>query len=390
MTVFDYLKGIAVYKLELESAENFINAAKKNVSIKNMSVANDNCLSVSCYFKETGKLEEKVVECGGRVIKKKIRGLPVFIERIRHRTGLAAGIVLSAFLIFASSFFVWEIRVEGNETLSEKEVIEMLEKAGFYEGMLKKTVDVKRVTDRVLINEDEVSWMAINFDGTVAHVEMKEAKIATPVPKKENVNLVASANGIILRVDAHEGGTRVSKGESVTKGQLLISAFVDKRTGGSLLRGARGFVWANTERKFYVSVPLDYKEKKYTENIKNEYSFTFLGKTLKISNPLKQIPKQREYKKLENKMSLMQKIVLPVTAKMVRRSEYTEYVARRTKEMALEEARKTAKQRLHETSPDFVLLDFDEDYTVENGKLEYYCSFEGVENIAKELEFELS
>ena len=89
-----------------------------------------------------------------------------------------------------SSMFVWEIRVEGNEKLSDERVVEMLKKAGFHEGVLKKRVDVKKVTDRLLINEDEVSWMAINFDGNIAHVEMKEAKPAIPYEKKENVNLV--------------------------------------------------------------------------------------------------------------------------------------------------------------------------------------------------------
>ena len=390
MSVFDFLRGVARYRIEVGNTEELLNAIKKDASVKSLVIGKDGTLSFFCFYVEQDVVENAIKKTNGRIINKKVRGLPCFAERLLHRTGLALGFLLSALLIALSTLFVWEIRVEGNEKLSESQVVEMLERAGFREGMLKKRVDVKKVTDRLLINEDAVSWMAINFDGTVARVEMKEAKIATPVPKKENVNLVASANGIILRVDAHEGGTKVSKGEAVVKGQLLVSAFVDKRTGGSMLRGARGFVWANTERCICVTVPLEQKEKKYTGKERHTYGITFLGKTVYVSNPLSERWELVEYLHSRDKMTLFGKFVLPVTIKTAVSREYTEKNLRRTKQQALSLARQTAADRLYEISQGFVQLDINEQYSVEGNNLVYECRFSGVENIAKELEFELS
>ncbi len=390
MLLFDYIKGIVRYEIEIENAEDFINDIKCGVSIKNLAVKQPNIIKITCFCCEQGMMESEIEKNNGKIIKRKKLGIPVFVSKIRHRAGLAAGCILSALLIMISSLFVWEIRVEGNEKLSEKTVVEMLERAGFREGMMKKKVDVKKVTDRLLINEDEVSWMSINFDGTVAHVEMKEAKIAKPYPKKENVNLVASTNGIILRVDALEGGTKVSKGETVIKGQLLVSAFVDKRTGGSLLRGARGFVWANTKRSFCVVVPLEYAEKKYTENTDVRYRISFLGKYVSLSNPVFKGQTRSDLEKISGKLKVSQNTVLPIAVDRMYRREFSEYSSRRTHEMALDIARKTALERLYETSIGFTLADTVEEYDFDESRLVYKCSFEGVENIAKELEFELS
>ena len=312
------------------------------------------------------------------------------LESLKKRTGLIAGCLMFLAAVYLSSFFVWEIRVEGNEKLGEKEVIGMLEKVGFCEGVLKKSVNVKDIADSVLINEDAVSWIAINLDGSVAHVEIKEALPAKPVPKKQNVNLVASTNGIILRVDAHEGGTMINKGDVVVKGQLLVSAFVEKRTGGSLLRGARGFVWAETERRIRVSVPYEYLRKEYTENENNQYVFSFLGKDLSVSLPFQTQGKIYDCTVKSEKLMLGENIILPITLTTKTKREYAEHKTRRTQKQALEIARKSAKEKLYEISPHFTLSEMKEEYCKEDGMLVYTCTFTGVENIAKELEFELS
>lgn len=389
MFLFDYFKGIAEYEINTETPEAFINKIKSDVSVKKLSLKQDR-VHICVFFNERAEIERQASCSNCKIMSKKLKGLPVLINRVKHRAGLVTGGLLSVLMVFFSSMFVWEIRIEGNESLEDYQVIEMLDKAGFREGMLKRGVDVKKVSDRLLINEDAVSWLAINFDGTVAHVEMKEAKIAEPYPKKENVNLVASANGIILRVDALEGGVAVSKGEAVIKGQLLVSAFVDKRTGGSMLRGARGFVWAKTQRAFLVTVPLEYSKKIYTDRVSKELYVTFLGKTLKMPQLFMSKTYTCDYEKNEQKMSLFNKIVLPVKTGLVCRREYNSYSAKRTAVQALEKARLTAKERLYEISPMFALADLEEEYSVGDGKLVYKCTFEGVENIARELEFELS
>ena len=390
MFLSDCFFGVAEYEVQTENTVKFLNSVRKYVSVKKLKIVDEHRIRFTTLYRERKHAEEKIILSDGNIVDKKYKGIPMLLKRLLKRPGLLSGALLSVMFVVVSSMFVWEIRVEGNENLSQERVVEMLEKAGFHEGILKRSVDVKKVTDRLLINEDEVSWMAINFDGNVAHVEMKESRQAVPYEKKENVNLVASANGIVIRVDALEGGTKVSKGEAVIKGQLLVSAFVDKRTGGSLLRGARGYVWANTEREFRIEVPLEYSIKKYTGKTNNSYCFTFLGNTLDFSNPFVSFCEKTEFERHDEKLTLSEKITLPVLVSKISRREYTQYAVRRTKKEAEILAKNTAKQRLYEISPDFVTLNVKEESVFENDKLVFKCCYYGIENIAEQLEFELS
>ena len=386
----NYLRGTAEYRIKTNSPESIVNVIKREVPIIRMDIPDNETVCITCLYCCRDKLEERVEKKKGEIVQKKISGFPVLLNRLKYRMGIVGGLVLMAAAVFVSSLFVWEIRIVGNEQLSDETVAEMLSKAGFREGALKKKLDVKDIADTVLINEDSISWIAINLDGTVAYIELKEAVPALPVPRKENVNLVAVTNGIILRVDAHEGGTKVKKGDTVTKGQMLVSAFVDKRTGGSVLRGARGFVWAETERKFKVTVPLEYFEKKYTGNEDKEHVVSFMGINIPFSLPGEIKGKRYDCREREEKIVMWGNIALPVTVKTKTKSEYEEYKVRRTQSRALEIAKQTAKERLDIVSPNFALSGIEEKYIVNNGFLEYDCVFFGVENIAKELEFELS
>ncbi len=386
----DYLRGITEYEIKLESPESFVNTLKKDVPILWLDIPDEETVCIKCLYKDRESVEKCTEKRCGEITAKKHKGLPVFIKKLKLRLGLAAGCLLFVLAVYISSLFVWDIQVEGNEKLSENDVVKMLAKVGFCEGVIKNKIDVKSVADSVLINEDAVSWIAVNFDGTVARVEIKEALPAELVPKKQNVNLVAAANGIILRVDAHEGGTVIKKGDVVVKGQLLVSAFVDKRTGGSMLRGARGFVWANTERKIKVVVPYKYERKEYTGKLSREYGISFAGVKFALNNPFDSKGKTYDCDEKSSKLKLFENVVLPITVATKTKKEYKEYNSARTQKQALEIARLEAKERLYEISPKFTLTKTEEDYCEEDGKLVYACTFYGIENIAKELEFELS
>lgn len=386
----DYLRGITEYEIKLESPESFVNTLKKDVPILWLDIPDEETVCIKCLYKDRESVEKCTEKRCGEITAKKHKGLPVFIKMLKLRLGLAAGCLLFVLAVYISSLFVWDIQVEGNEKLSENDVVKMLAKVGFCEGVIKNKIDVKSVADSVLINEDAVSWIAVNFDGTVARVEIKEALPAELVPKKQNVNLVAAANGIILRVDAHEGGTVIKKGDVVVKGQLLVSAFVDKRTGGSMLRGARGFVWANTERKIKVVVPYKYERKEYTGKLSREYGISFAGVKFALNNPFDSKGKTYDCDEKSSKLKLFENVVLPITVATKTKKEYKEYNSARTQKQALEIARLEAKERLYEISPKFTLTKTEEDYCEEDGKLVYACTFYGIENIAKELEFELS
>ena len=384
-----FFKGKLKYTVRVENPVVFLNYVKMYSDVISVCIQDGNTVCFTCFFNASEGIEKCIKACDGCVIVRKPDFAVSLRSRLKKRIGLICGFVLSALLVFASTFFVWDIRVKGNETLSEKEIVEMLSKAGFEKGMLIRSADVKQIANRVLINEDELSWIAINFEGTVATAEVKEAERPQRHIKKENVNIVAAHNGIVMRVDALDGGAQVGKGDTVVKGQLLISSFVEKRTGGSILKGAKGFVWAKTERCFCAVVPLEYCEKQYTGRVSSGRVFSLLGKKIEIPPFMAESFSEADARYSNVSLSLSDKIILPFEAQVCRVSEYEKYTKRRTENEALNIARETVRADLFRASEGFKIADIIEKYEVSDGRLFYECKFEGVENIAEELEFEL-
>ena len=58
------------------------------------------------------------------------KGTPFFLGRLRHRYGLWITLGVCSLLLFCGSFFIWDFQIEGNETVSEQEILRALEKCG--------------------------------------------------------------------------------------------------------------------------------------------------------------------------------------------------------------------------------------------------------------------
>lgn len=389
MSLWTFFRGSASYTVLVKNPESFLNALKDRVTVSETERLSEKSLAVTVFYNERELFEETAKKRGVEITEKRLFGLAHILSRHRQRWGLAVGLAISLFAVVFSSLFVWEIRVEGNEKVDAEEIIEVLESVGFHEGVYKKGVDIQSTINRFLIKENRVSWIMINFDGTVAHVELKEAKRPALVPKKENVNLVAGISGIIIRADTLEGSCQVAKGETVTEGQMLISAFVDRKDGTSSLRGARGKVWAETERRYSVCVPLSYTEKQYGTSEIKEYEITFLGKSLSFGHIFPRQNRLCDMTVERRRARIFRTVSLPIHIQTNTLREYTEITRRRSTRCALEIARETALERLQKDSGAFVLADKNEEYEIRDGKLFAEYVFTGVENIARELEFQL-
>lgn len=387
MTPYEYIRGSVKYRVSSDSHSVLINRLRSEIAIRRVTVLCDEEIQF-CIFYGDLHLAEKIINELGSITNKKCRGLPFLFEKYRRRVGLFAGALIFLLMAFLSTFFVWEIDVYGNEDVSDAEIIGTLKKSGFGVGNIKKRVDIDSVVNRFLIAEDRVSFIAINFDGGIARVQVIEADIPLLEKRQENVNLVASCDGIIMRADALSGKSEVESGETVTKGQLLVSAFVDKRTGGSILKGAKGYVFAMTQRAYRVYVPLEYNTKRYTSQSLCGVRVEVLGKGLSFRNILGR--KTKPFEKVTNKLEKRQNIHLPFSVFYDKVTEYEIYISKRSEAAALDKARQEAERRLYSVSPDFKLASSEESKRISGGCLEYTVVFSGIENIATEKEFLLS
>lgn len=212
-----------------------------------------------------------------------ISGIPELFYRYRNRVGLWLGLAVAFCIIFSSGRVVWDIRVSGNELLSDEQIEAVLLSCGFGRGTSLTDFNADRTEAMALLRCDELAWISVNMKGTVAYVEVREKSPIEEKPEnKLPANIVAERSGRIVEIIAYNGVAEVKAGDEVTEGQLLISGVYGEKAPGVVVTRAAGYVKARTVRTFSVEIPYAYEEKVYTGEKKSEKIVIFFSNPIKV------------------------------------------------------------------------------------------------------------
>ncbi len=209
-------------------------------------------------------------------------GLPFLFLNLIKRPGLFAGALVAVFLLVASGRFVWEIKTQGNERLSASEISTILRENGLFVGSYLPTIDVPSLENRILISTDQLSWISINLDGTVANVQVIESIQKGEEETMLPANLIAERDGQIEYLELFRGESAVKVGQAVKKGELLVSGILEGERAGCRFTRAAGRVMARTERVLCINVPLTYTERVYGDEKTLDITFNFFDFSMKI------------------------------------------------------------------------------------------------------------
>ncbi len=275
-----------------------------------------------------------------------VKGLPKLFSLYKKRAGLFIGAAFGIILVIVSNLFVWNIEIVGNERISESEILEYLEKKGLYEGALKKSVSPHSLALDAELEMDGVAWLSVNYEGTLARVEMRETVEKPDIyDNKTPTNIVAKCDGEIIYTEAVSGVCAVKRGDIVQKGELLIGGVVDSKAYGYKLQRARGRIIAKTYRTFSVSVPYKTAEKNYTGKKAQKLCVKVFGKTLsfgKKESPFALCDITEE----ESDAVLFSTVRLPFSVSKTVMREYTQKESTLSRDEALFEARRLMAETL--------------------------------------------
>lgn len=209
-------------------------------------------------------------------------GLPFILKKYRKRYGLLVGMLLCVLLVFQSREYLWDIRVSGCINTAENEVVDILSSHGLRVGCKISSLDIDSVENTVLIESDQISWIAVNIKGNVAMVEIRES-LPVPVPESNSpANLIAKCDGQIEDIFVNKGNTLIHTGQVVRKGDILVSGIYDSLPWGYRYTRANGIVTARTFHTLKVTVPLKYKKKVYSGESEIKKSIVFFTKEIKL------------------------------------------------------------------------------------------------------------
>ncbi|MCI8589915.1 MAG: sporulation protein YqfD [Clostridiales bacterium] len=242
--------------------------------------------------REKRRLRAALADCRCRVEQMRICGAMNTVKRYKGRPGLIVGALIFASVLWASTYFVWDISVTGNKDLTEWQIIDSFAPYGVKYGAFIPSLDLDRLCHEYLIDSEEIGWVSVNLSGTCANIVVRERTDKGEVwQDSKPSNLIATEDGQITGFCVWSGESKVSIGQVVTKGEVLVSGVSDRVEMDGTVSGyttdrSYGSVFAEVYREYTVEVPLHGQSQVYTghEETEKHYRFftqdlNFFGKT---------------------------------------------------------------------------------------------------------------
>ncbi len=210
------------------------------------------------------------------------KGAVGFLIKNRKRYGAFTALALLAVYFIFVSNFIWDVRIEGNERLADSLVEEELCEAGIYIGRSWSALSRSEAERALLENSDDIGWVNINRRGNVAYVTIKEKNIYdNPDDIKGYSNIIASYDCVIEEITVKSGIAVVRAGDTVKKGQLLISGIIPSELGGGFVR-AEGEVLGRVSEDISVEVSRDEDVIFYENEVLSEAYINFFNFSVNI------------------------------------------------------------------------------------------------------------
>lgn len=281
MKVFDFFRPLCAVFVKKENVRALLSLMiKENIPFGNVSPRGDGYV-FNTRMKDIPRIKSAAERASADAVITPT-GAFAFLKKHRRRLGLLVGALIFATALFVSSRFVWDIDIRGNEKMPTDLIETALGEHGLYLGAERSSIDAGDICRKMTVGQSGISWMSIDLRGTVAHVEVRETAEADIEALSEPSNLVAACDGQIVSVTAYGGKSEVRAGQTVKKGDLLVSGIIDSEALGYRLVRARGEVVANVTKRFSASAPLETVEKIPTGNVKTARKIKIFSKTAEL------------------------------------------------------------------------------------------------------------
>lgn len=269
------IKGIVTIIVSGENQSQFINEmTKEGIVAWDLKPLADGGLRLKVSVPHFFLLRPVLKRTGCRLNIQKRSGLPFALFRLWKRKGFMIGFVLFASLIIGLTSIVWDVEVQGNHKIAEEDILRAAQEEGLHRYQWIYNLNSQdKLAETLTRKLPNTSWVGISRIGTKYVIEVVEAS----QPKDNSLltphHLVSKTDAVISHIYAERGQPKVKKNDRVRKGQILISGI---QGGQSVVsKGVvKGIVW----HEYDISVPLTYKQKVYTGNMKRK-GYLYFGQT---------------------------------------------------------------------------------------------------------------
>lgn len=206
-------------------------------------------------YVKSRKLKEVVEianECGSRITVREECGLALASSMVKGRLALFITLILGLATLVVLSNRVLFISIDGCDVITEAQVLKTLQASGVQRGMLKHNLDFEGTREMLIKMDERVSFADIRCSGVVLTAVIREANtIVNNNDEDTPSSIFADKDCIIISIVAEDGQAKVTKGQAVKRGTLLISGDITPEgVDESVLVRARGEIIAEVNYRF--------------------------------------------------------------------------------------------------------------------------------------------
>ncbi len=277
--LINYILGYVNIIVEGFFTERFINICmSKNIFLFNIKRDKSTIIYANVGIHDFKSVVQIAKQTKCKVKIKKKSGLPFIFNRYRKRKIFVGALAIIICTVIYLSNFIWNIEINGADTIDSNELMQTINNEGLIVGKLKSKVDLKSIINKIRLDREDIAWIGIDLKGTNAIVRIVPADSKPEIIKEdEYCNIISDKDACIIKVNAQNGTPLVKEGDVVKTGTPLIAGWMEGKYTGTRYVHAEGTVdakvWYTQKMRVYFKqtekTRTGNEEKKYTININN-------------------------------------------------------------------------------------------------------------------------
>lgn len=205
-------------------------------------------------------------------------------ENIKKNIPIIISFITSITIIYLLSKITFKVEIITNNTKLKEELKEELKKNGITPYKIQKNYkELNKIKTKIIEKyRNNIEWLEIENKGTKCIIKLEERIKENEKKENNKTNIISSKDAIIMNIEASNGIILKRKGESVKKGEVIISGKINLNDEIKEIVEAKGKVMGEVWYKTKVSYPLAYYEEKLTGKKYTRFTIELFNKEINL------------------------------------------------------------------------------------------------------------
>lgn len=235
-------KSRTIVKIKGLNQERAINIISKKMKVYNIKRDSHNTFKLEVDFENKKEVINILQENNLEVIEVSAQGFKWKLKRLFTSYGIITAILLCSLFYGLQYGFVWRIKVIGEQSLKEKDIVNFVDKE--LKSKQKSKINSKNIELRLLENYEEISSVSVAIVGQSLIINVIETIIPDEM-QTENNAIISEFDGLVTDIKLVQGTLAVDVGDIVKKGDVLVYPYIIDSQGEQREVFPKAEIWAD-------------------------------------------------------------------------------------------------------------------------------------------------